>query len=448
MGRRRWVWASAALVVVRGDVLVGLNVSTTMAAPVLHVRVGECGSSRPRCEADEAVAWHAAEAVWKGSRLGVASYEVSFADYSGGLSSHLLFVRVEYSSRKAALRSLEASGEPSFVGAAVQGAWPLVVPASGSGASLRRKPCKNGQSFQGRGRWLRTRERRLWRRLRRRNKKQAWQCAGDPRREWSWMPDACAPKLASGRDEALDCVAGHLVIMGDSVMRQVAERLHSCLGGALTLWRIKGPMPRGLEMAENLLHSHAANVSAGRVPKGGILVFNVAGLWQVAYGELDDYEDAVVRLAALAASIFDAVLLASTTAVHPVHYLLGNDARNDTPRLVDAGVTKISRRLKSRVRFADEKRGNNDNAANVSDLVKLQAQRKRAMTLPRVDHVARVESRVAAHLNIPVLDLFSPSLAREDDPFDPTDMRHYGPSTVAEFANLLLASLCNLPRPR
>lgn len=127
--------------------------------------------------------------------------------------------------------------------------------------------------------------------------------------------------------------------------------------------------------------------------RGGVLLINVAGLWETAYGDTNLYKYRLEEIlhAALQSS-FQHIFYLTTTTVHPIHY------------------KKI---------FTDR--------------------RKWAMTAPRV-HVLNLIARdvvestpfaEAFHL----IDLEPLSFGGEHDPMTPTDMRHYGAKTNEVFSD-------------
>lgn len=472
-------WVSSAV-----ELLV--NVSSMHPEPVLQVRVGEClNSERGACDLKRLTSWYMAEATLKGSSAEGSSrysvmYTVSFPDYSRGTGAHVLYMRVEYSSVTAALRPLHVAskGEPSFIGARIQGGWPLVIPATGLRDKVgkqRRRPCKPGESFRGRGRWVRTSPMRSRRRRQHLGKSKksltsttSWMsCEGDARRDWRWEPDCCKPRRLPSRKEARACLQerGGIKLMGDSLLRQVAEQLGCGLGTSKRdeaiatvadpaemedvlprYWRIKGPLPKRLPTIESILRDYAHNVTHGRVRGGGVLVLNVAGLWQAAYGELNNYEEAVDRIVAIAATApFSSIVLWLTTAVHPIHFLSDNDAAADAPALI---AIKPSIRIadpQGNYQFRRAEQGLEDgDFATVHQRKYVQA--KRSMTQPRVNALVDMEKLAAARHKLYVFDSSNMTFSREDDPYTPSDMRHYGHTTIAELAELLLASICSSPR--
>lgn len=464
-----------------------VNVSSMHPEPVLQVRVGECSKGeRHACDLNRLTSWYMAEATLKGSRAEgsgrySAVYTVSFPDYSRGMGAHILYMRVEYSSASAALRSLNVAtkGEPSFIGARIQGGWPLFIPATGLRAELgiqRQRLCKPGESFQGRGRWVRTlpaSSRRQRQRLGRPKKSltstASWMsCEGDAQRDWRWEPDGCEPRRVTSRKQARTCLQerGGIKLMGDSILHQVAEQLGCGLGSSnrekaiadvadpaeredevfARYWRIKGPVPKRLPTVESILRDYADNVTRGRVRGGGVLVLNVAGLWQAAYGDLDEYEEAVDRVVAIAASApFSSVVLWLTTAVHPIHFLSESDAAADAPILRTVRPSISGADAQSNYQF---RRGEQELEAGDFATARLRkyALAKRAMTQVRVNALVDMEKLAASRHRLHVFDSSNMTLSREDDPFKPSDMRHYGHSTIAELAELLLASICSRPR--
>ena len=201
-----------------------------------------------------------------------------------------------------------------------------------------------------------------------------------------------------------------VVFAGDSIMRHVSFFLQCELG-------------RKHHVSYTPLRGTSMNVSAHleqlrKAPASKVLVINVAGLWQVAYGRSASYEAAVEQVLRVASQKFHRVVLASTTQVFPEHFL----GRSACPR---AGS---SIKLQGAHRAVD---------------VPLSAARaKRAMTSPRVLEANAAAARAAARVGVAVVDVYAPSALAFDDPLEAGDMRHFGSATTAAVARLLVEAAC------
>ena len=201
-----------------------------------------------------------------------------------------------------------------------------------------------------------------------------------------------------------------VVFAGDSIMRHISFFLQCELG-------------RKHHVSYTPLRGTSMNVSAHleqlrKAPSSNVLVINVAGLWQVAYGRSDSYEAAVEQVLRVASQKFDRVVLASTTQVFPEHFL----GRSACPR---AGS---SIKLQGAHRAVD---------------VPLSAARaKRAMTSLRVLEANAAAARAAAKLGVEVVDVYAPSALAFDDPLEAGDMRHFGSATTAAVARLMVEAAC------
>lgn len=201
--------------------------------------------------------------------------------------------------------------------------------------------------------------------------------------------------------------AYHLVVVGDSQTQYMCRVLESGTGRASCVWT-KGAMSSDA----NATAFFASSVQALPVqgPQGGRVVWalNLNGLWEAAYGGSDEAFAAVadrqLRLAAQRSRApgADVVVVAmTTTAVHPALYAgLPGDAK------------------------------------------------KWAMTMPRVqrhnDLLRAAVAGVNAELGPPAIELVdmeSLSLAAEDDPKEPGDMRHFGSATNEALLGWLLCQL-------
>jgi len=172
-----------------------------------------------------------------------------------------------------------------------------------------------------------------------------------------------------------------LVVAGDSQFTFMCEDIKSLAPGIqLRNLTVKGTLFKSWETWMTSLKSATSS---------GVLLLNLAGLWEVAYGNMDDYGGeegyvSAVREAIKVAlkSSFREVFVLTTTAVHPSNY----------PALME-----------------DSK--------------------KWAMTMPRVQYVNSIWRRVALEMNINVIEAEALSLARASDPRSQGDMRHFGKET-------------------
>ena len=263
--------------------------------------------------------------------------------------------------------------------------------------------------------------------------------------EWRWVPRACraphplVPREAARRVRA----AGGLVVLGDSVSRFAFNFARCALtrppatasgsggdgagfggaeaeGGAGVMFKGDSTdAARGVPSSTETLRYvrvravgtladakaaktsgaalDAARTAAQFARPGGATVVANSGLWDVAFGadDLGSYGKRLKKvLALLRRELGDHRLVwASTSAVHPVHYLGGSGAGDH---------------------------------------------RKRAMTGPRVERANVLGARAAHAVRAPVIDMWQLTQLREDDPLQPSDMRHFGPSTVSEMAQLIV----------
>jgi hypothetical protein len=295
--------------------------------------------------------------------------------------------------------------------------------------------------------------------------------------EWRWVPRACVPGPLEPREAARRVrAAGGLVVLGDSVSRFTFNFARCALtrpppaagggggagfgdaeveGGVGVVFEgpdtdaARGAPASGESMryvsvraVGSLADAHAvaaagaagsaldaARAAAQFARPGGATVVANCGLWDVAYGD-DDLGSYGTRLGEVRSSFVCLLIFffvsshllfclplffclrlgemlallrralgehrlvwASTSAVHPVHYM----------RVSGGG-----------------------------DL------RKRAMTDPRVERANGFGARAALAVRAPVIDMWQLTRLREDDPLTPSDMRHFGPSTVGEMAQLVV----------
>jgi len=228
---------------------------------------------------------------------------------------------------------------------------------------------------------------------------------------WLWVDDAgCASHSTLKRRKAVKCAA-QLVFMGDSVMRQVSELLNCSLDLASPHSHIpiRSFFPKGArKQALQALESVAS-------PKDASVVLNAAGLWQCAYGGLGAWRAGLYDVFQAAKDLgFKRIVWVQTTAVHPGHYfgdVFACDAASDA-------------------------------AGNQTALDDEYLFSKRAMTEPRVEVLNAIAAEVAAIYGIPVIDSWSPTALRADDPLTPIDMRHYGVDTMANHLRLILQAAC------
>jgi len=358
-------------------------------------------------------AWRITEARHINSRLREED-ELWTIEYLIRITSFTLrlYVRIEYSSLRMALRSLESARKKgaSFIGTKIIGAWPLHLNISAERIQEENKKllCRPGESFAGSGRW---------------EEMQFFPSKDQGRRILQWKPDACEP-LRPRIKEARLCIrqlGGLLITIGDSVARQLSAAM-AIQNFPIKHFHVKGPVPKHLDKMFSIIDQLVRNET--KFP----IFLNPAGLWQSAYGNIDDYAYALNALLERARPLPNLILVL-TTAVHPIHFLKFFDALSDTPRLLNNSIWQAH--TKQQFKYSRHN-------------VTLEARRKRAMTLPRVHAIVTFEKQLAASYGRSVLDFYHPTLGREDDPVEPTDMRHYGISTLTELRNLLMAFICDL----
>jgi hypothetical protein len=215
-----------------------------------------------------------------------------------------------------------------------------------------------------------------------------------------------------------------VVLLGDSLMRytyyQLACELRALgvteyeLARALQYSNTKGPLPNYMnDQIQRACHTSHDDLrirskEAKRVFEDGeaidrgwhTLALNPSGVWQASFGLLGSWELYVHKVldAALDAG-FKRIIWMGTTAVHPTHYLWHNSP-----------TSKMKKHL--------------------------------SLTNPRIEEVNAYMAKVAKARGIEMVDFYTPTLLREDDPMDKSDMRHYGQNTVHEIVQLLLRGIC------
>jgi len=197
-----------------------------------------------------------------------------------------------------------------------------------------------------------------------------------------------------------------ITIIGDSAPSYLCEQmqwnLRNTNGVVAKCISIKGVLEDVADSyREALLRPPLYNPNS-RIKVKRILMFNLAGLWEAAYGQLRSYRATVTDLFELVAdskSQFTSIYYLTTTAVNPSQY----------------------RGLK-------------------------EDRQKWAMTMPRVSELNRVAADVIASKftnELKLIDLELISLAiGEDDPKEVDDMRHFGYKTNDALINVILHRLC------
>jgi hypothetical protein len=200
--------------------------------------------------------------------------------------------------------------------------------------------------------------------------------------------------------------------MVESIFHQIKQTYPS-LGDHIEYLKLKSPLnsfvkddgttvPSSLGVLKGILEQRRKSCECG-----GILVFNPAALWQCAYGELRKWEEALPEiLRVVGEARFDRVFFVTSTAVHPVVY---NGLASDQKKwaMTDPRVQAL-------------------NTAAVQEIMQL----------------AREQEQDPELVSIGVIDIWPLSSLREDDPANPTDMRHYGSSTMASVVDVILTHIC------
>lgn len=332
--------------------------------------------------------------------------------------------------------------------------------------------------------------------------------SGEAGRAWrQWSPQRqCLMQRLDAADARACLRARPVVLIGDSLSQQIASYLKCALGAGptgvkdlvnnipftststsgghvqsddLLLLRqitIKGTLPDSLPMVEAALREAAAQARAWRqegrsrfldgivdVDVHPILVINIAGLWQAAYGKIDSWAsmlpDILRRMKMTAVGqepgslsggnrpegfgVFEedafgrlpgSVFWASTTDVHPI--LLAEKVN-----VVDSadGTTSSD--------------GDGGIDGGVDGGMKEKWAKKAWFTSPRVEALNTAAKRAIERSNmraandgsgyIGLLDFFAPTHAvDEKDPLAVQDMRHFGPATIRELATIMLDATC------
>ena len=158
-----------------------------------------------------------------------------------------------------------------------------------------------------------------------------------------------------------------------------------------------GVFPSKLEQLRRLRNARLASGITG-----GTLVFNLAGLWEAAYGDSEALRLALPHaMQAIRQMEFSSVIMSTTTSVQPSQYLNRPWKRYD-----------------------------------------IQKRMKWAMNQPRVLYHNDLMVRAAREAGFTILDLTTMTESREDDPMEPNDMRHYGATTVCALALAILRASC------
>lgn len=199
-----------------------------------------------------------------------------------------------------------------------------------------------------------------------------------------------------------------LAIIGDSQPTYMCQHL---LWGLGLQPQTQQPPPQPCQdkvcctSIKNTLHSTLTNYTDEIVHSNtDVVVFNPAGLWETAYGSLVDFRDNFANLleaAKVGGNDDRRYFSLPTTAVHPTNY---------------PGI------------WGDE--------------------RKWAMTQPRVAAINRIVAEEVSRRNIGnatsigvVRMIEEISLARDDDPQSPGDMRHFGNATNELLLQVMLCQV-------
>ena len=198
----------------------------------------------------------------------------------------------------------------------------------------------------------------------------------------------------------------HVYMYGDSTVRHLFQHLDE----APRVSSFQPPRHEPLQFPQQ--HSVLARFLAAhpRPLARSALVFDFAGLWNVAYGQLQSYDRAFPEaLASLRQhSKRWKLFWLSTVAVHPIHFAAALLSGHD---------------------------------ANGRSKWQMTAPRVTAMNAIARKHIAQHNLRFPEQ-RVRVLDLWPLTHAREDDPKTPTDMRHYGADTYHRALQLISARMC------
>ena len=207
-----------------------------------------------------------------------------------------------------------------------------------------------------------------------------------------------------------------LVIIGDS---QPSYTCHHLLNGLVSTTTANTNV-RCVTIKRTLQNTTTFQMYSSELQSSNedFVIFNPSGLWETAYGTLEEFRTNFARLLEFIPTKKDGdatkrkkqrqyFFMAPTTAVHPIHYsnLYQDDKKWSMTQTRVREINSISREVLS----------------------------KRAKLLESKSHDV-----VVSMLPVPWDDI---SLSRKDDPMNPTDMRHFG-----NFTNemLLSAMLCKL----
>ena len=218
----------------------------------------------------------------------------------------------------------------------------------------------------------------------------------------AYAAEGCLPAPPRPARKTRSCLS-RVVFAGDSVFRHATAFLACELGTKVRYAALRGALPAN-ETA------HAARLLAA-ADKKATLVVNFAGLWQVAYGDVEAYGPAVRRLLRVARRSFRRVVVASTTAVYPAH-LFGRAACPRSDSVLPGLAPGVARA-------------------------------KRAMTEYRVEALNKAAADAARSERVPVADAWSPTALAADDPLSPGDMRHHGPATLSAVVLALVDAACS-----
>eukprot|EP00941_MAST-03F_sp_MAST-3F-sp1_P005213 g5213.t1 len=221
-----------------------------------------------------------------------------------------------------------------------------------------------------------------------------------------------------------------MLLIGDSVSQQVASflqcalekreegkdiGLNPCSGDNIHLsemlqyMQLKKAMPDALEDFKTLLDEGSKILDKWYEAESlvkPVLVISPPGLWQAAYGTLSAWKGSLRKML-LSTSMFQKrnslstsdIFFVATTEVHPIHF-----------------INRVG--------------------------VDIEWENKAWMTSPRIEVLNRELKELVLKTEFRYIDFWSPTRVRVDDPATPTDMRHYGASTVEQLTQILLSSVC------
>ena len=204
-----------------------------------------------------------------------------------------------------------------------------------------------------------------------------------------------------------DTLYSHVYMFGDSSTRHLFQHLSPIDAANVTYFQPPRHQPLQFPQQQGVLrHFLAAHPNP---PQDSALLFDFAGLWNVAYGTMEAYDHGFEAALASVRQHTDRWKLfwTSTVAVHPIHF----------------AAAILSGDPKGRSKW------------------QMTAPRVMAMNAIARKHIARHNLRFPAQ-RVRIVDLWPLTRAREHDPATPTDMRHYGHDTYQQALRLITERMC------